>query len=137
MFVLMSNVQAEAPLAACRDQEGAIDTQLLQTAATGCAELLSSDLRLFKACPELQSASSASSSCRPLSLSEVLGSQQCHGGAGSAAARSDGAAVMDSQAWFRQNDALELALGDYMRAEKGFGQAHIVSAALAAQFCQS
>ena len=115
-----------------------MSTQVLQTAATGCAELLSSDLRLFKACPELQSASSASSSCRPLSLSEVLGSQQCHGGAGSAAARSVEAAMIDSQAWFRQNDALELALGDYMRAEKGFGQAHTdVSAALAAQFCQS
>ena len=132
----MSNVQAQALLAACRDQEGPVDTQLLQTAASGCAELMSSDLRLFKTCPELQSASSASSSCGPLSLSEVLGSQQRQG-TGSPAVTPDSAAVMDSQAWSRQNVALELALRDYMHAEEGFGQAHTeVSAALAVQYCQ-
>ena len=129
--------KAKAVLAAHRDQEGAVDTQLLQTAASGFAELMSSDLRLFKACPELQSASSASNSCRPLSLSDVLGSQQYHGSAGNAAVTPDCAAVRDSKAWFRQNDALELALGDYMHAEEGFGQAHTaVSAALAVQTCQ-
>ena len=130
----LSNVQF-ALLAACRGQEGTVDTQLLQTAASGFAELMSSDLRLFKACPELQSTSSASSS---ISLSDVLGSQQYQGGAGSTAVTPDGAAAMDSQAWFTQNEALELALGGYMHAEEGFGQAHTeVNAALAVHFIKA
>lgn len=137
VLVQLSNVQAKVLRAACRDQEGTADTQLLHTAASGCAELMSSDLRLFKACPELQSASSASSSCGPLSLSDVMGSQQCYSGASSAAVRPDGAPVKDSQAWFRQSNGLKLALEDYMHAEEGFGQAHTeVSAALAVQICQ-